>query len=299
MPHINTVAVHVCCALLVLAVAVHAESLVPADAELAAPTSSAADLTTTGNVEVACPHPCATFTIAKGDYSQYGLDWPVFRGANLLIRDRHAWRAFWREHVAATNDEEFPPAPRVDFDHYAVIAAVQGPQNSGGGPSITIVEVVAGPAFTHAVMIDDPRPGPLDVITNPFHIVAIDRRCLTNWKNIAFDTGHPLRDTGVVTGRVIAAPASDTDLPPVANANVKLVGYDATGHPQVFDEMRSGRDGTFFFVNLPAGPYELVAYKPSFELAGRDIEVAANERLGVSILLEHLPVETAMPKRLP
>lgn len=81
-----------------------------------------------------------------------------------------------------------PPIPRVDFRRETVLAVTLGFQTSGGGPGIEIssLDEIWNIDFENPMMIprrvsmgirvlvkDHREPGPLDVITNQYHIVRI------------------------------------------------------------------------------------------------------------------------------
>jgi hypothetical protein len=122
-------------------------------------------------------------TIEKGEMSRYRYGDPDFAGAVMDIRDWGTWAWFWRTHKR--DIRPVPPVPLVDFKTEMVLVAILGYQTSGGGPSIEIVSIEDLFAFTtrqgrtYRVVIGEVRDqGPLDVITNPFHIVRV-KKCTT------------------------------------------------------------------------------------------------------------------------
>ncbi len=114
-------------------------------------------------------------TIDKGDISHYRYNDDCFAGADLIIKNKKTWAHFWAHHTAGIQPP--PPLPDIDFKKELVIVAILGIQSSGGGPGIQVLEVsVNNSCWCLEVLIeDDTTPGPLDVITNPFHIIKLRR----------------------------------------------------------------------------------------------------------------------------
>jgi hypothetical protein len=123
-------------------------------------------------------------TIAQGDISYYNYGDSGFTGADLLIKDERAWAWFWEMHTAGIEPQ--PPVPAIDFIREMVIVAILGYQSSGGGPGVTVLEVAneAPSRALHVVIGENENPGPLTVITNPFHIIKLKR---TGATSVAFD----------------------------------------------------------------------------------------------------------------
>jgi hypothetical protein len=123
-------------------------------------------------------------TIAQGDISYYNYGDSGFTGADLLIKDERAWAWFWEMHTAGIEPQ--PPVPAIDFIREMVIVAILGYQSSGGGPGVTVLEVAneAPSRALHVVIGENAIPGPLTVITNPFHIIKLKR---TGATSVAFD----------------------------------------------------------------------------------------------------------------
>ena len=123
-------------------------------------------------------------TVAQGDISYYNYGDSGFTGADLLIKDERAWAWFWEKHTAGIEPQ--PPVPAIDFVREMVIVAILGYQSSGGGPGVTVLEVAneAPSKALHVVIGEDENPGPLTVITNPFHIIKLKR---TGATSVAFD----------------------------------------------------------------------------------------------------------------
>ena len=81
--------------------------------------------------------------------------------------------AFWKAHTA--NVDPKPAPPQVDWANEMGLASVMGFQTNGGGPSIQIEEVQENECHIEATVVNYRIPGPLDVITNPYHFVAVPR----------------------------------------------------------------------------------------------------------------------------
>jgi hypothetical protein len=124
-------------------------------------------------------------TIAKGEISSYSYGGPGVLGADMVITDLQTWEWFWKQHTQGLSPA--PPPPFVDFRRESVLAVLLGYQTSGGGPSIEIrsIEAISNnlslsyKALNFRSVIvhvkENRRPGPLTVITNPFHIIKINR----------------------------------------------------------------------------------------------------------------------------
>jgi hypothetical protein len=217
-------------------------------------------------------------TIAKGDHSGFGFNNPDFSGADLIIRDPDAWRAFWAAHT-----EQPDPPPPVDFQRQAVIAVIQGRQSSGGGPNIAITDVRRAGPLTEIVVVDDERPGPPDIITNPFHIVSTCREMLPPGSSVVFQHLRPLPQSGTVIGRVFAR-RLEGDPVPLPGAHVVLAGQNSDPRHAM-----TGMDGSYFFVNVQPGQYKLRAEHPAFEPAEAAIHVPPDTLVAHDFFLTPLP----------
>jgi len=224
------------------------------------------------------PPPCGIMTIAKGELCAFQHDNPNFMGADLVIRDPDAWMAFW----AALTGENNPPPP-VDFRRDVVIAAMQGPQPTQGGPNISIVDVNPEGPFATVVIVDDERPGDLPACSNPFHVVAVCRQVLRPHRSLNFLHVRPMPEAGTVVGRVLAA-WPDEDPGPLPGAHVMLASENSEPRHAV-----SGRDGSYFFVNVPPAPYVLIAEHPGFEPAEFPIEIPPNALVAHDFILTPQP----------
>lgn len=225
-------------------------------------------------------------TLALGDHSGYGWHIATFTGADLVIQTQAAWQQFWMLHTGNV----FPPPemPYVDFTRHFVLAVIQGPQTSGGMPAVYITGVVRSPVASAAerpgllvTVVDDERPGPLDVITNPYHIVAVPRMNDTSTlPPVRFRHIAPALNTGVVRGRVFA-PADSVDWLPLPGARVRLALANSTTPSNTAARFAiTGRDGSFYFVNVPPGLGVLTAVAPPYATQTATVQITADTRTG-------------------
>lgn len=96
----------------------------------------------------------------------------------MEIRDCKTWAWFWKRHTEGIQPP--PSIPKVDFRTEMVLVVLLGYQTSGGGPSIEIKSIeeifnyVSIPGKRIRVLVkENKEPGPLDIITNPYHIVKV------------------------------------------------------------------------------------------------------------------------------
>jgi hypothetical protein len=114
-------------------------------------------------------------TVEQGEISYYHYDDLNFTGVDLLIKNQQTWQWFWALHTAGR-----VPAgrePQIDFGKEMVIVTILGTQRTGGGPSTQVLEVNTGHRgqSLHVLIRDDETPGLLQVITNPFHIIKLEK----------------------------------------------------------------------------------------------------------------------------
>jgi hypothetical protein len=116
-------------------------------------------------------------TIGKGEISFYRYNDPDFLGTDMVIRDMKTWGWFWSKHIGGID----LPIPNIDFRSEMVLVVMLGYQTSGGGPSIEIVSIEAllssntstirFPRAVKVIAEENREPGPLNIVTNPYHIV--------------------------------------------------------------------------------------------------------------------------------
>jgi len=124
-------------------------------------------------------------TIDKGEVSYFNDDDSNFLGADIVIRDDNTWSWFWAQHQNPLL--LIPPSPpKIDFRKEMVLVALLGYQTSGGGPSIEIgsIEEIGEyrtPKGITIIVKESREPGPLTIITNPYHIIKVK-----NYSSIIF-----------------------------------------------------------------------------------------------------------------
>lgn len=231
---------------------------------------------------------CYPRTIAIGEISQFGYGSEVFAGATLIIRDPDTWKSFWARHAG----ENGARPPRVNFRRHVVVAAIMGLQTSGGGPGIYITSVHTTRSAARVHIVEDPRPGLLDVITNPFHIVAVPRGCLPAGLSTVFLKTDVRRDSGIVSGTVYGnIPWRDAPIP-LVNARVTLrpTGSADDGTVAPARETFTDARGRYFFVNVrPLRSYWLSAERRGFEPDAEIIGVPPQTHVAQDFVLN--PVE--------
>ncbi len=110
-------------------------------------------------------------TIRHGSFTGYDAD--DFTG--LVFTDNATWETFWEEHQSRQNPKD--PVPPVNFSARFAVAVLMGEQPSGGyAINITAVEAKGNDYRVH---YQETEPcdgcGAADVITNPVHIIRVDR----------------------------------------------------------------------------------------------------------------------------
>jgi hypothetical protein len=113
-------------------------------------------------------------TVDQGEISYYRYGDPNFTGVDLAIKDKWTWEWFWEEHTVGIDPP--PPLPQVNFGEEMIVVTILGYQTTGGGPSIQALEVNVGFKSLHVLIEDNETPGPLNVVTNPFHIIKLRRQ---------------------------------------------------------------------------------------------------------------------------
>jgi hypothetical protein len=109
----------------------------------------------------------------RGERSGYRYGDPSFQGEDLVLRTTGAAALFLSEHLGQYDP---PPLPdSVSFRTEMLIVALMGHQTSGGGPEIWIESVEEKECHVEVTVVEAWIPGPLDVITNPYHIVVVPK----------------------------------------------------------------------------------------------------------------------------
>ena len=127
-------------------------------------------------------------TVDQEEVSGFGFFDGGSAGVDLLILNDTTWRWFWAQNTA--NIVSPPPRPPIEFGREMVIATVLGYQTTGGGPNIRVLEVNRDAACgcLHVLIQDDETPGPTDNITNPFHIIKLEK---LNVRSVVFEHQKP------------------------------------------------------------------------------------------------------------
>ena len=108
-------------------------------------------------------------TIEEGYFSGFA------QRASLVIKDEVKWSQVWNKHTS--NHLPPPELPKVDFQHFMVIAVFRG-QFSTSGYSTTINEVSRVLNRIIVLVVEnDPSKNELafPVITHPYHIIMIEK----------------------------------------------------------------------------------------------------------------------------
>ncbi len=109
-------------------------------------------------------------TIDKGEHC--GIDYERFE----VINDWLAWEMLWLEHTSWIYPP--PPIPPINFDMHSVIGVWIGPRPSNNHHA-TIVDIQFDPCEELVTVFYEYTPytacGPLDVMTDPFHIVVVPK----------------------------------------------------------------------------------------------------------------------------
>jgi hypothetical protein len=144
---------------------------------------------------VAISQPIPFETIDKGEISYFNYGDPNFWGADMVIREKKTWEWFRKLHTQGIQPP--PPLSKVDFSKRMVLVALLGYQTSGGGPSVEIRDIqrildmnvtdsrrlaIRKPPGIRVFVEENRQPGPLDVITNPYHIIK-----LRNYISVMFE----------------------------------------------------------------------------------------------------------------
>jgi len=106
--------------------------------------------------------------IDKGFFSGYT------ERASLVIKDRNAWAQTWGTHTK--NIAPSPKLPEVDFSTYMIIAVSRGQfPTSGYSTEIARVAATEGKLIVTVVERDNPAGIVLDVLTQPYHIIKLEK----------------------------------------------------------------------------------------------------------------------------
>jgi hypothetical protein len=115
-------------------------------------------------------------TLVQGVYSEYGRfdEMPIPEDAPpecMVITDNEEYQRL----LSLSSFQE--PLEEVDFDRDMVIAAMQGPKNTGGYAISIMHASQSGTEVTVELDVVEPEPGSLtvQVLTSPYHLVKAER----------------------------------------------------------------------------------------------------------------------------
>ena len=110
--------------------------------------------------------PMTMTTVARGGMSN------IMDAKDVVVRTLPEWQALWREHHGADGT-----CPVVDFAKQMVVGVFLGARNTGGY-DVEITAVERGPqglVVRYAERTPDRGSIVAQVITSPFHLVAVDK----------------------------------------------------------------------------------------------------------------------------
>ncbi len=231
--------------------------------------------------DAACCCECRVRTIGRGPVSGFGLHSPRFRGLRMVIRDHETWAWFWEHHTAPLDPA--PPLPEIDFEDSVVVVAILGVRTSGGGPAIGITRATRCEGATVIDVAVNNWPGPLEMITNPFHIAVVSNRCLPRWASALFVSHAPPHRPGMVVGRVLAADEPEARPVPLEGALVRLI--QPGEEPEVVARRLTDEDGFYRFIDVRPGRYEIVAAAEGYAPRGWPVQVHSSHATVVDLIL--------------
>jgi hypothetical protein len=127
------------------------------------------DARNAGNMMLEAPN---TRTIEKGDQSH------IDDARQVLVRTEAEWTRLWQQHAPDR------PRPHVDFSKEMVVGLFMGSRPSAGF-STAVVSATAGNGAL-IVRYSETMPGPrslsAQMLTSPFHLVAIPKAAVTDVK---------------------------------------------------------------------------------------------------------------------
>ncbi len=122
-----------------------------------------------------CTTPAGSLPIrelVRGSFSGYGNNDPSFYGEDLVLRTGPAGLQFWERHTSWISPPPGPPA--VDLSQEMVLVSLLG-RRPDGWHSIQITSVEEKPCHLEVTVLETISPNGIDVVTNPFDIVAVPR----------------------------------------------------------------------------------------------------------------------------
>jgi len=113
-------------------------------------------------------------TFDKGGISHYRYDDPYFHGEYIVIRNQTAWASFWLNHTKGHSPQ--PPVPtNISWDVDMVLVSLLGWWPDGGRASTTFMSAYLDGDTLYAYVLNIYEHGMLLVITNPYHIIVLQK----------------------------------------------------------------------------------------------------------------------------
>ena len=126
-------------------------------------------LTNPGEMMLEAPH---TRMIEKGDQSN------IDEARRVLVRTDAEWTTLWKQH------HPDKPRPAVDFSKEMVVGVFMGSRPNAGYSTTIISATAANGALIVRYAEKAPAPGSMSaqILTSPFHLVAIPKAAVTDVK---------------------------------------------------------------------------------------------------------------------
>jgi protease stability complex PrcB-like protein len=123
---------------------------------------------------------CAACGAAVGETVPFstlgkGINSGIREPAQVVVRSQSEWVALWGRHLRTRTAP--PPPPAVDFTTEMVVALFLG-ERSTGGYEIEVTQVErTDPGLAVRFRVKKPDPGamPMQVLTQPFHLIKLPR----------------------------------------------------------------------------------------------------------------------------
>jgi len=113
-------------------------------------------------------------TFDKGWISHYRYDDYSFRGEYIVIRNQTAWASFWLNHTKGRSPQ--PPVPtNISWDVDMVLVSLLGIWPDGGRASTNFMSAYLDGDTLYAYVLNIYEHGMLLVITNPYHIIVLQK----------------------------------------------------------------------------------------------------------------------------
>lgn len=118
-------------------------------------------------------------TIDKGFLSYYKWQNMSFTGEYKVISDEEDWEDFWDTHTSGISPQ--PDVPDVNFNSRMVLVALQGFRRNCCGYYINFTKIEQNGTSLDAFVHKTENPGPLQMTTNPYHIIEVKKAQSVNF----------------------------------------------------------------------------------------------------------------------